>query len=118
MIFLLIALLVPAVQRVREAAARTQSINNLKQLGLAMHGYHDTYKSLPPTVGALHNQTGPTHFHLLPYLEHGAIFNAANGASWKNNTYGIVLPVFLDPRDPSLPDHTYKDWLATTNYRR
>jgi hypothetical protein len=74
--------LVPAVQKVREAAARTQCINNLKQLGLACHGYHDVVKTLPPaySVGrgiGVHDEAsiGPTWvIYLLPHFEQGALY--------------------------------------------
>ena len=81
---LLVALLLPAVQQVREAARRTQCKNNLKQLGLALHNYHDTFDALPPgavtnvvssattncTVGGLTNRYtfAPWSVLLLPYL--------------------------------------------------
>jgi prepilin-type N-terminal cleavage/methylation domain-containing protein/prepilin-type processing-associated H-X9-DG protein len=72
-IAILIALLLPAVQKVREAAARSQCQNNLKQLGLACHNYHDTTRKLPyPRSGGGQNRhTWATL--LLPYIEQGNI---------------------------------------------
>src|SRR5258705_1634819 len=70
-IAILIGLLVPAVQKVREAAARTQCINNLKQIAIAAHGYHDVNKRFPAGMDAQH--IGPL-VYMLPYLEQGSQF--------------------------------------------
>ncbi|RUL85370.1 DUF1559 domain-containing protein [Tautonia sociabilis] len=83
---ILIALLLPAVQAAREAARRAQCINNLKQLGLALHNYNDTIGTLPPTLVLI--GTSPTnvfwtnsfgaHPRILPFAEQGTIFNSLN----------------------------------------
>lgn len=84
-IAILIALLLPAVQQAREAARRSQCKNNLKQLGLALHNYHSTYNTFPPSsiarcVSPVKNTNGLTF--LLPYLEQQALYNSLdfNGA--------------------------------------
>jgi len=72
----LIALLLPAVQAAREAARRSQCTNNLKQLGLAMHNYHNSLGSFPP--GRMDCCWGTWQVYILPYIEQQPLYNAYN----------------------------------------
>ncbi len=110
-IAILVALLLPAVQQAREAARRTQCKNNLKQLGLALHNYHDAMKTFPPGYVSLFdatgNDTGPGWgwaSFLLPQLEQSPLFNQVNfnfGIEHAANATPRVqkLPTFLCPSD-------------------
>ncbi len=100
---LLIGLIIPAVQRVRDIANRTSCINNLKQLGLAMHDYNNAHNSLPP----LYN-SNPRHnvlAYLLPHIDQEGIGRQYNfSVNWYANDVRLLrqkIPVFLCPTSPS-----------------
>lgn len=115
-IAILIGLLLPAVQKVREAAARTTCANNIKQIGLALHGTHDANGYFPPMCApsatsqitrAAPPYNGPygyTLFHwLLPAIEQGNIYQALipNNTSYGGIQYFQVIKTFVCPSDPS-----------------
>jgi prepilin-type N-terminal cleavage/methylation domain-containing protein len=119
-IAVLIGLLLPAVQKVREAASRAKCMNNLKQLGLAAHNYHDTVKHLPPGIGYYpptgNSVFGTYFFHLLPFVEQDNLYRSASGVvtlpspygpttmlfPGNNDVYSKRVADFLCPSDPSV----------------
>jgi prepilin-type N-terminal cleavage/methylation domain-containing protein len=101
-IAILIGLLLPAVQKVREAAARTQSSNNLKQLGLGLHNLADTTRGAwPPADGPWRFFAGGTvpatlFFHLLPYIEQDNLYRQYQAAP---QTALVPVKTFVAPGD-------------------
>src|SRR5215510_9381626 len=84
-IAILIGLLVPAVQKVREAASRASCENNLKQLGLAVHAYHDSTRQLPPI--RINSDYATWFVLIMPYLEQANI----------ERTWSFSVPYYQQP---------------------
>jgi prepilin-type processing-associated H-X9-DG protein len=107
---ILIGLLLPAVQKVREAAARIKCTNNLKQIGLAFHNCAERHDGrLPPAIGRFpdsSNDFGTAFFHVLPDLEQDDLWNrSAAGGGHRAENNGVstkLVKVFLCPSDPTI----------------
>jgi prepilin-type N-terminal cleavage/methylation domain-containing protein/prepilin-type processing-associated H-X9-DG protein len=129
-IAILIGLLLPAVQKVREAANRAECQNHLKQQALAVHNCHDVYKKLPPatgwfpgpavtgllpstvtpgTVPANSGAYGNVYFHILPFIEQGNVYKSTSDGNgnllWQNIPHypssTIAISLYICPSDPS-----------------
>lgn len=109
-IAVLIALLLPAVQQAREAARRSQCKNNLKQIGLAMHNYHDNYRIFP--IGNLVGRSFTAQSYILPYIDQAPLYNKLNfnypdycfyNNVPSNNIYATKVLAYSCPSDPLMP---------------
>ncbi|HVS34391.1 MAG TPA: DUF1559 domain-containing protein, partial [Gemmataceae bacterium] len=143
-IAILIGLLMPAVQKAREAAARIQCTNNLKQIALATHNCNDTLNGLPPAQGWFPGSApssiagwGGVFFHLLPFIEQDNLYHSAlavgpnpmgenpgPNAPYYSGAAGVggpsfvgarALKIYLCPSDPTARGGTYTD--AIYNYQ-
>jgi len=129
-IAVLIGLLVPAVQKAREAGSRTQCHNNLRQLGLAVHNFAGTTRKTPTmwspdtgpgTLGSNYSASaapGSLHYFLLPYIEQDPLFKKGE-AGTGSNTAGVptqIITTFVCPSDPSLNSSLQRSGYGSTNY--
>ncbi len=141
-IAILVGLLLPAVQKVREAAARSSCSNNVKQIGIAVHNFNSVFGKVPVCEGNVPGQWNPytnstgasspdgtggtTFFFLLPFLEQNNLYLLAGGNSM--NVGATVVKTFLCPSDPGASGTSYggcgvmnsptiqRDGFASCNY--
>jgi prepilin-type N-terminal cleavage/methylation domain-containing protein len=101
-IAILIGLLLPAVQKVREAAARSTCSNNLKQIGTAVHNYASANQDRLPPGWANNNGTqyGSLHFYLLPFMEQTSVYQLAGNNSWNQNN--TLIKPYICPSDATV----------------
>jgi len=131
-IAILIGLLLPAVQKVREAAARSKCTNNLKQIGIALHAYHDAYNAFPSagwknlpyggtnvpanTVGTPYAYNFPGAgswlFQILPYAEQSSVYNSAVASTYA----GTPIPIYFCPTRRAPATFSGSAALAGTDY--
>ena len=123
-ITILLTLLTPAVQRSRDAARRAQCKNNMKQLGLAFHNYHDTFKAFPPGWTQHHPQPGPeTRFgwsvFVLPFVEQAPLYERLDFGTQRAEPLSLfqtLIPVYRCPEDPSDDINTQRGEFGTLTY--
>jgi prepilin-type N-terminal cleavage/methylation domain-containing protein len=138
-IAILIGLLLPAVQKVREAAARAQCSNNLKQIGIGLHNYHSAYDKFPPMsrydgtrTGGVPSQAqgerGNLWIYLLPYIEQDNVYKLSDlqsprnpsiddGATAARSLASKVIKTYLCPSDASVePPETWTNGWVVSSY--
>ena len=127
----LVGLLLPAVQSAREAARRMSCQNNLKQVGLAMHNYHDTFNQLPAGMSAHLTGGWSWGVAILPFMEQGNVYDSINMNFSPNDDSNAavittVIPTALCPSspqpevndDPSLPEQATSSYAASAGVLR
>jgi len=106
----LVALLLPAVQAAREAARRTECQNNVKQIGLAFHNFHDSHRIFPPAADRIVRTTHTVRWgpgwatHILPYVEQSGIHNTVDMTPGSDFFYSVNFQNWPGPSAPRLPN--------------
>ncbi|QEL20091.1 DUF1559 family PulG-like putative transporter [Limnoglobus roseus] len=105
--------MMPAVQKVRETAERSKALNNLKQIGIALHSYHDVYGHFPPaaTLGKKGKKLYSWRVTILPYIEQSAVYSQFKlDEPWDSESNkklsDLTIPTYTDPRIALKPAHT------------